>query len=150
MLQSHQHQACRPTCLNGQGPADDGRCLPNAIIAQAQKKMASSVAQPTPVAKALPSPEQKQSPAFTGQMALAGPNQEGLPTRPPRASSGTHSPPDQTGLKKRGSRYQRSARGRPSSGGSRWRQPSRLAASNSRFGRQSNRLPAWAARIFTQ
>ena len=150
MLQSHQHNACRPTCPNGQGRADDGRCLPNAIIAQAQKKEASSIAQPRPVTIAVPPPVQKQTPAFTGLMALAGPKQQGLPMGQPRASSGAHSRLDRTALKRRGKLYQRSARWRPSSGGSRWRQPSRWASNNSRFGHRSNRLPVWAAKIFTQ
>ena len=151
MLQSHQDNACRPTYPNGQGLADDGRCLPNAIVAQAQKKKASSDARPRSVAEAVPHPVQNQTAAFTGLMALAGPQQDGLPTRQPRARAGdAHSSPDRTALKRRGTRYQRSARWRPSSGGSRWRQPSRWAVSNSRLGYQTNRLPVWAARIFAQ
>jgi hypothetical protein len=39
LVRAHQGQACGRACPTGQGAADDGRCVPNAILAQTAKKV---------------------------------------------------------------------------------------------------------------
>lgn len=58
LVQSHPDKACGKPCPAGQGAADDGRCVPNAILAQAQKKAApvGGALPPTKVAVASPPP----------------------------------------------------------------------------------------------
>ena len=154
MVQNHQDKACGRTCPPGQGLADDGRCLPNAIIARATKKQAP-VAQPGLVAKAVPPPADKKAatsenrptttaapgtPAPRGpmappRMALAGPKQE-PPAAP--AKSGPPLAPSQVALAKRDQRYRRSVR-RPTYAERRNRERRRVAGWSSRFA-----YPSWA------
>jgi putative peptidoglycan binding protein len=65
LVQAHQDKACGEPCPSGQGLNEDGRCLPNAILAKAAKKGASHAA----VAQ-LPrinhTPAEKSGPAITG------------------------------------------------------------------------------------
>jgi hypothetical protein len=119
MVQGHQDRACGKPCPSGQGLSEDGRCLPNAILAKATKKG------PAPTAVALSpksnlAPAEKPTPAITGwstvttaaalaparvvasapvlgpppvgeRMALAGPTS---PLRPaPRARTAKHASP---------------------------------------------------------
>ena len=65
MVQGHQDKACGKPCPSGQGLSDDGRCLPNAILAKAAKKglPPAAVAQ---LPKSNPAPADKPAPAITG------------------------------------------------------------------------------------
>lgn len=100
LVQSNPDNFCGKACPSGQGLASDGRCLPDAILAQAAKKAAVAAAQPhktdptsdkpaaivgwsttTTTAGATPA-----TPPPEGRMALAGPNAE--------APADRTSPPD--------------------------------------------------------
>jgi hypothetical protein len=65
MVQGHQDKACGKPCPSGQGLSEDGRCLPNAILAKAAKKgpPPATVAQ---LPKSNPAPAEKPAPAITG------------------------------------------------------------------------------------
>ena len=65
MVQGHQDKACGKPCPSGQGLSEDGRCLPNAILAKAAKKglPPAAVAQ---LPKSNPAPADKPAPAITG------------------------------------------------------------------------------------
>ncbi len=93
MVQGHQGLACSRTCPGGQDLAEDGRCLPKAVVAAASKKRGADNARM--VAKAMPQANVgdagSSSPTTTvvagtrllesadppmGRMALAGPRVE--------------------------------------------------------------------------
>ena len=93
MVQGHQGLACSRTCPGGQDLAEDGRCLPKAVIAAASKKRGADNTRM--VAKAMPQAKVgdagSSSPTTTvvagtklleladppmGRMALAGPRVE--------------------------------------------------------------------------
>jgi len=95
LVQTHQGEACGKPCPAGQGLADDGRCLPSAILAQAAKKGSTST-----VATARPRDPQGEKPMLAiaptatrtaaipvpladtlpaGRMALAGPMSDAAP-----------------------------------------------------------------------
>ena len=65
MVQGHQDKACGKPCPSSQGLSEDGRCLPNAILAKAAKKglPPAAVAQ---LPKSNPAPADKPAPAITG------------------------------------------------------------------------------------
>jgi Putative peptidoglycan binding domain len=65
MVQGHQDRACGKPCPSGQGLNDEGRCLPNAILAKAVKKgpPPAAVAQ---LPKSNPAPAAMPAPATTG------------------------------------------------------------------------------------
>jgi hypothetical protein len=65
MVQGHQDKACGKPCPSGQGLGEDGRCLPNAILAKAAKNglPPAAIAQ---AAKSTPVPADKPAPAITG------------------------------------------------------------------------------------
>jgi hypothetical protein len=48
LVQNQQNRVCGVPCPTGQSLADDGRCLPNAVLAQAHKKAAPRVAMTQP------------------------------------------------------------------------------------------------------
>jgi putative peptidoglycan binding protein len=91
MVQGHQDKVCGKPCPSGQGLSDEGRCLPNVILAKGFKKgppapaiagwstvTTASAAAPTPAFPSVAGP----SPA-EGRMALDG------PTEPPLQSART-------------------------------------------------------------
>jgi hypothetical protein len=65
MVQGQQHRVCGKPCPSGQGFSEDGRCLPNAILAKAAKKG------PLPIVVAL-SPKSNPAPAEKPAVAVAG------------------------------------------------------------------------------
>ena len=65
MVQSQQDRVCGKPCPTGQGLGEDGRCLPNAILAKATKK-ASPPATVAQLLKANPPPAENPAPAITG------------------------------------------------------------------------------------
>jgi hypothetical protein len=65
MVQSQQDRVCGKPCPTGQGLGEDGRCLPNAILAKATKK-ASPPASVAQLLKANPPPAENPAPAITG------------------------------------------------------------------------------------
>ena len=98
MVQSQQDRVCGKPCPVGQGVSEDGRCLPNAILAKATKKGPLPAERPAPavtgwttitaVAPATAPPVVAAAPAAVspppeGRMALAGPATE---TTPPGAA----------------------------------------------------------------
>lgn len=98
LVQAHRGEACGAPCPAGQGLAEDGRCLPGAILAHARKSSAPTVAaaarprggpqadKPAPAiaawstttSSALPPPP-SPPPVITGRMALAGPMSDAAP-----------------------------------------------------------------------
>jgi len=107
MVQGHQDKACGKPCPSGQGRAEEGRCVPNAILSKAAKKgpppaavastrktdLAAAEKQATAVtgwstvttfAAPVPAPVIVSAPALgappaEGRMALAGPTSPLLP-----------------------------------------------------------------------
>jgi hypothetical protein len=90
LVRAHQGEVCGKPCPAGQGLAEDGRCLPNAILAQAVKRKVPPPAAAghgghphrpaitgwsTITAAAMPAPP--SAPPLAGRMALAGPKGEG-------------------------------------------------------------------------
>jgi hypothetical protein len=72
LVQGQQDKVCGKPCPTGQGLSQDGRCMPNAILAQTAKKMAPAPAAAT-VAAVPPrvlvqpaAPDHKPTPAITG------------------------------------------------------------------------------------
>jgi hypothetical protein len=65
MVQGQQDRVCGKPCPVGQGISEDGRCLPNAILAKATKKAAPPVAM-AQLPKAYPPPAERPAPAATG------------------------------------------------------------------------------------
>lgn len=86
MVQGHLGQACGQSCPPGQGHAQDGRCLPSAIVAAAAKKVTVANSQIGADAKtadkqnkqgrAVAAAPVEPQPPPGGLMALAGPKQE--------------------------------------------------------------------------
>ena len=81
LVQGHQDQVCSKPCSAGQGLSDDGRCVPNAILAHAARKPAapSQATAPAPSAWAVTTvaaPPSRSMPVIEGRMALAGPQTE--------------------------------------------------------------------------
>ena len=81
LVQGHQDHVCSKPCSAGQGLSDDGRCVPNAILAQAARKPAapSQATAPAPSAWAvttMAAPPSRSMPVIEGRMALAGPQSE--------------------------------------------------------------------------
>jgi hypothetical protein len=64
MVQGHQDKACGKPCPSGQGLSDEGRCLPNAILAKAVKKGPPATVAQLP--KSIPAPAAMLAPATTG------------------------------------------------------------------------------------
>jgi hypothetical protein len=98
MVQSQQDRVCGKPCPVGQGISEDGRCLPNAILAKATKKGPLPTERPAPavtgwsttITAATPASPPvvtagpaAASPPTAGRMALAGPTTE---TAPPGAA----------------------------------------------------------------
>ena len=65
LVQGHQDRACGKPCPSGQGLDEDGRCLPNAILARAAKKG-------PPLATMALSPKSNPAAAETAATAVAG------------------------------------------------------------------------------
>ena len=65
LVQGHQDRACGKPCPSGQGLDEDGRCLPNAILAKAAKKDPPRAAMPL-------SPKSHPAAAETAATAVAG------------------------------------------------------------------------------
>jgi len=99
LVESHRQATCGASCPRGQGVAEDGRCLPNALIAAAKKKPtppqeatsarakapeAGSRQGPTPSPSAVASTPKAPARAPIGRMSLAGPPEPSL-ERPARA-----------------------------------------------------------------
>jgi len=87
LVQGHRDRACGVPCPAGQGLADDGGCLPNAILAQANKKAPersttlSAVQAAAPVITGLSTATTAAPPTLLsvlgeGRMALAGPSED--------------------------------------------------------------------------
>jgi hypothetical protein len=95
LVRSHQDAACGASCPAGQGLAENGQCIPNALLAQRSRgtlRQAAAGPSPNPPTKqATPVIEAwsttmtasaSSAPAalpFDGRMALAGPNSENNP-----------------------------------------------------------------------
>jgi hypothetical protein len=77
MVQNHQGKACGQGCPAGENAAEDGRCLPKAIIALGAKKQAvpDAHSRAGDTAATAPAPTPDPVPAPQGRMALAGPQQ---------------------------------------------------------------------------
>ena len=118
LVKSHTDNVCGKPCPQGQGLSDAGRCLPNAILARANKASPRALAAPLPKARRpslrragqrprrsrrrhgrhwpLRRPRRalaasiQHEPAPEGRMALAGPHGEGssLPPAAPMSSDG--------------------------------------------------------------
>jgi hypothetical protein len=117
MVQGHLDRACGKPCPSSQSLSEDGRCLPNAILAKAAKKGAppavsqvpksnpapaiagwltvTTAPTPTPTpAPAVAFAQVDDSPPPEGRMALAGPTPPLLPlTRAPAARRPSRPPP---------------------------------------------------------
>jgi hypothetical protein len=96
LVQAHRGEACGAPCPAGQGLAEDGRCLPGAILAQAARKASAPMVaaarprgpqadKPAPpiaawstTSAALP-PPLSPPPPIAGRMALAGPMSDAAP-----------------------------------------------------------------------
>ncbi len=86
LVQGHQGKACGKPCPTGQGLSQEGRCLPNAILARAAKRgtmlaaaPSQSTDRPAPAItgwSTTTAPARSAGPALEGRMALAGPNAE--------------------------------------------------------------------------
>lgn len=81
LVQGHQDQVCSKPCSAGQGLSDDGRCVPNAILAHAARKPSapSQATAPAPSAWAvttMAAPPSRSMTVIEGRMALAGPQIE--------------------------------------------------------------------------
>ena len=120
LVQAHRGEACGAPCPAGQGLAEDGRCLPGAILAQAARKASAptvavaarprtpQAAKPAPAiaawsttSAAMP-PPLTPPPAIAGRMALAGPMSDAAPPGP--ADPAVHSPKPQAGAAERARR----------------------------------------------
>jgi hypothetical protein len=87
LVQSHADKACGKACPTGQGMAEDGRCLPNAILAQAQKKSAPVAPPPAPkVLNSPPPPAPPAPPPARTVIAAPAPAVTAPPPVPPRAA----------------------------------------------------------------
>lgn len=112
LVRAHQGEACSKPCPAGQGLADDGRCLPSAILTHAPKRAAPPAATAAPrrggepaerpvpaiagwtttTAVAPAGPANPSAAPPIGRMALAGPSIDVPPTAtepPPRAGEAT-------------------------------------------------------------
>lgn len=107
LVLAHPGEVCSKPCPTGQGLSEDGRCLPNAILAQAAKRKApapvptaarrggQTAEKPAPAiagwsttaAAAVPAPA--SGPPPIGRMALAGPRTDA----PPLAAEASGPPP---------------------------------------------------------
>ena len=87
LVQGHRDRACGVPCPSGQGLADDGGCLPNAILAQANKKAperSTTLSAVQPAALVITglstattvAPPTLPSVPGEGRMALAGPSED--------------------------------------------------------------------------
>jgi hypothetical protein len=84
MVQGHQGKACGKPCPAGQGLSQEGRCLPDAILARAAKRGTALAAAPSQATdrpapaitgwSTTTAPPRRTGPAPEGRMALAGPN----------------------------------------------------------------------------
>jgi hypothetical protein len=135
MVQNHQDKACGRGCPAGEHAAEDGRCLPNAIVAQSGRKLAAPDA---PLhTKAGVGADAAADPASVpqGRMALAGPKaEEAPPGRTLEPDGRTTSHPDRPAKRPAyadGGRWESGYRDR--------RRPPRGS---------SNRVPSWAAAAF--
>jgi hypothetical protein len=126
LVQAHRGEACGAPCPAGQGLAEDGRCLPGAILAQAARKTpAPTVAaarprgpqadKPAPAiaawstTSAATAPPLSPPPAIPGRMALAGPMSDAAPpvlgeAPPGPADPAVHTPKPQAGAAERARR----------------------------------------------
>ena len=98
MVQGHQDKVCGKPCPSSQGLSEDGRCLPNAILAKAARKglPPAAVAQ---LPKSNPAPADKPAPAITGWSTVttaAAPVPAAAPA-PAVASAPTPGPPPTDG-----------------------------------------------------
>jgi hypothetical protein len=75
LMQSHRQATCSASCPRGQSLAEDGRCLPDALVARKQPAAPAKVPDESAVAAA---PEPAASP-LPGRMSLAGPRAEPPP-----------------------------------------------------------------------
>lgn len=132
MVESYQGKACGRGCPAGESEADDGRCLPKGLLAQAPRKgpgaEASTHAKGNTVA-AMPLPgaaDVVPAPPPQGRMALAGPPVAEIPTAETRKGDSPDKRRSEPGDNRRYSDARN--RGRPARG--------------------MNRLPNWAAAAF--
>jgi hypothetical protein len=63
MLQSQREKVCDKPCPSGQGLSEDGRCLPNVVLAKATKKKSTPVA--VSPSKGMPLPGEKTPPIIS-------------------------------------------------------------------------------------
>jgi hypothetical protein len=126
LVQAHRGEACGAPCPAGQGLAEDGRCLPGAILAQAARKASAPTViaarprgpqadKPAPAIAAwsttsavLPPPP-SPPPALAGRMALAGPMSDVAPATigeapPGPADPAVHTPKPPAGAAERARR----------------------------------------------
>jgi len=99
LVRGHEDKVCGMACPGGQGLAADGRCVPNAILAQSARKtpqraaaieptkVAAPVPLPTPIITGWstttnPVPPTLGAPPTEGRMALAGPAEAALAAAP--------------------------------------------------------------------
>jgi hypothetical protein len=130
MVRGYQDRVCGKPCPAGQGLADGGRCVPNAILVRAAPKPPVPVAAAVPVPAPVPAPAiaAKPTPAITGwtttttasappavkpptgapppegRMALAGPAAHAAPpfVQPPSpVSARKHTPPTRANAARR-------------------------------------------------
>jgi len=133
MVQNHQDTACGVRCRAGQGFADDGRCLPNALIAGAAKKHAPPASRSTTLSAAIASPAKvvalsaNVKPPAAGRMSLAGPS---LPPAGQRYKAARKSSARRAGYAEVGVRK-------------RWRPAATLRVS------VASGFPSWAVRAFS-
>jgi hypothetical protein len=160
LVQTHQGEACGVPCPAGQGLAEDGRCLPGAILAQAARKPsaptltaaarprggpqadkpAPAIAAWSTTSAALPPPP-SPPPAIAGRMALAGPMSDAAPPAIGEAPPGpvapaVHGPKPQAGAAERARRaraHERAQRFEPRAYGRRGFVESVLFSRNSMF-----------------
>jgi hypothetical protein len=121
MVQSHQDRSCGPGCPAGESVAEDGRCLPKAIVARGTAKLPAPDAAAS--AKAAADDSGSESAPPHGMMALAGPRDIGLAEQDARKAAER-----QTVL------MEQARRG--------------AAARERRRPATSNRMPSWAASAF--
>jgi hypothetical protein len=75
LVQGQRAEICGTSCPAGQGLADDGRCMPTAILPRGPQKDKAILATPGWSTTTTVAPKLTSSP-IEGQMALAGPKAE--------------------------------------------------------------------------
>jgi hypothetical protein len=122
MVQNHQDRSCGPGCPAGEVAAEDGRCLPRAIVARGTARLPAHDAAASPKAAVDDALASDAAPPPHGRMALAGPRDADLAEQDARKAA-----------ERRAALMEEARRG---------------AARDRRRPSTSNRMPSWAVSAF--